>query len=164
MVFRKILCPVDFSTYSVDALRAASALALQFGGTLTVVHVIAPVPVSAVPGSPTTFNVAEYQRQLVDGYTSKLDDLLSSTLPTELRTSSSRLRSVVVHGDPAYEIVRCAQEESVDLIVLATRGRTGWEHVLFGSVAERVVRLSPCPVLTLRGEQPERSTKPFEGR
>jgi len=164
MVFRRILCPVDFSTYSVDALRAASGLALQFGGTLTVLHVIAPIPVSAAPGSPTTFNVAEYQRQLVDGYTSKLDELLSSTLPAELRPPSARLRSAVVHGDPAYEIVRCAQEESVDVIVLATRGRTGWEHVLFGSVAERVVRLSPCPVLTLRGAHPDRSKEPFEGR
>jgi len=162
MVFTNVLCPVDFSPYSVNALRAASDLTLQFGGRLSVLHAIPPIPVSAVPGSPTTFNVAEYQQQLVAGYTRKLDELLSGTLPAQLRPPSARVRALVVHGDPAFQIVQYAREEGVDVIVLATRGRTGWEHVVFGSVAERVVRLSPCPVLTIRGEDPDHTTHPAE--
>ena len=108
---------------------------------------------SAVPGTPTLFDVAEYQKQLLAGYGAKLDELLSTTMPSTLRPPSARVQAVIVHGEPAYEIVRYAREERVDLIVLATRGLTGWEHVVFGSVAERVVRLAPCPVLTLREEQ-----------
>ncbi|HUV14514.1 MAG TPA: universal stress protein, partial [Acidobacteriota bacterium] len=59
-------------------------------------------------------------------------------------------RTMVSYGDPAKEIVRIAEEESVDLIVIATHGLTGWQHLVFGSVAEKVVRTAKCPVLTVR--------------
>ena len=55
------------------------------------------------------------------------------------------------HGDPAKEIVRIAIDENIDMIVIATHGLTGWQHIVFGSVAEKVVRFAECPVLTVRG-------------
>jgi len=60
------------------------------------------------------------------------------------------VRQIVVLGGAADEIIRISGEEKVDLIVIATHGQTGWRHMVFGSVAEKVVRLAPCPVLTVR--------------
>lgn len=154
MDFTRILCPVDFSPYSKEALRVASDLAMRFDGTLSILHVIPPIPVSAVPGAATAFNVAEYQQQLVGDNTAALTALVSEVLPLSLSEMRARSQTIVLHGEPAFEIVRYAQEIRATLIVLATRGLTGWDHVLFGSVAERVVRLSPCPVLTIRGGPP----------
>jgi nucleotide-binding universal stress UspA family protein len=62
-----------------------------------------------------------------------------------------RTRTVVGHGDPANEIVCIAEQEQIDLIVIATFGKTGWRRFAFGSVTEKVVRLASCPVLTVRG-------------
>ncbi|MEJ2081744.1 MAG: universal stress protein, partial [Acidobacteriota bacterium] len=61
-----------------------------------------------------------------------------------------RTRTMVTHGDPAREIVRIARDEDADLIVIATHGLTGWQHIVFGSVAEKVVRTADRPVLTVR--------------
>jgi universal stress protein A len=67
-----------------------------------------------------------------------------------------RTLATVVTGDPAPEIVRLAEQEVVDLIVIATHGQSGWRHFVFGSVAEKVVRLAPCPVLTIRAPREEK--------
>jgi nucleotide-binding universal stress UspA family protein len=66
-------------------------------------------------------------------------------VPKELHT-----HQIIVLGGAADEIIRIGEKEKVDLIVIATHGQTGWRHLVFGSVAERVVRLAPCPVLTIR--------------
>ena len=154
MDFTRILCPVDFSPYSKEALRAASELSMRFDGTLDILHVIPPIPVTAVPVAASTFNVAAYQQQLVGDYTTALAALAAEVLPVSLREVGARIHSDVLHGEPAFEIVRHAQQIGATLIVLSTRGLTGWDHVLFGSVAERVVRLASCPVLTIRGAPP----------
>jgi len=65
------------------------------------------------------------------------------------------VRQIVVLGEAADEIVRMSEEQRVDLIVIATHGQTGWRHMVFGSVAEKVVRLAPCPVLTIRAPHKE---------
>jgi nucleotide-binding universal stress UspA family protein len=70
-------------------------------------------------------------------------------LVTEKIPDTVQVRSVVLAGNPSDEITRVAEEEGVDLIVIATHGHTGWRRFVFGSVAERVVRLAPCPVLTV---------------
>ena len=72
----------------------------------------------------------------------------------EVTTPGTHIRTIAGHGDVASEIVRIAEKENVDMIVIATHGMTGWRRV-FGSVAERVVRLAKCPVLTTRVSQAE---------
>ena len=73
----------------------------------------------------------------------------------EVTTPGTHIRTIAGHGDAASEIVRIAEKENVDMIVIATHGMAGWRRVVFGSVAERVVRLAKCPVRTTRVSQAE---------
>lgn len=149
--FKKILCPTDFSEPSYEALKVANELALHFSSELLVVHVVAPVPVvPAAPTVPVTFNVPEYQQELEISSKKMLEDLVKKRVAEKICA-----RTMVVLGDPADQIVKIANEEKVDLIVIATHGQTGWRRFVFGSVTEKVVRLTPQPVLTIRAPQTE---------
>jgi universal stress protein A len=149
--FKKILCPTDFSEPSYEALKVANELALHFSSELFVVHVVAPVPlVPAAPTVPVTFNVLEYQQELEISSRKTLEGLVKKRVPEKIW-----VRTIVVLGDPADQIVKIADEEKVDLIVIATHGQTGWRRLVFGSVTEKVVRLTPEPVLTIRAHQME---------
>jgi hypothetical protein len=97
------------------------------------------------PG-PTPFNVARYEEELMASSKKTLEEVLN-----HLETKEVKARLTAVRGDAADEIVRTAHEENVDLIVIATRGRTGLDRLIFGSVAEKVIRLAKCPVLTISG-------------
>jgi nucleotide-binding universal stress UspA family protein len=145
--FRKILCPTDFSEPSYEALKAAGELAHHFGAELCIVHVISPVPIMPVGAEPTAFNVGLYEQELMASSRKSLEEVLS-----HLETKEVRARLIVVRGNPADEIASISDEEHVDLIVIATRGRTGLDRLIFGSVAEKVVRLARCPVLTVTGQ------------
>jgi nucleotide-binding universal stress UspA family protein len=79
-----------------------------------------------------------------------LEEVINQRVPKELRA-----RQIIVLRGAADEIIRITEEEKVDLIVIATHGQTGWRHMIFGSVAEKVVRLAPCPVLTIRAPHKE---------
>lgn len=141
----RILAPTDFSDISLETLSTAAELARHFGAELEVLHVIPPVP--ALPSDPHyNFEVPAYQEALRTDAERRLTEMLLARLGGD---ASARPR--ISHGDPAREIVRVADEDRVDLIVIATHGLTGWQHLVFGSVAEKVVRLARCPVLTLRG-------------
>ncbi|HOG16299.1 MAG TPA: universal stress protein [Syntrophales bacterium] len=142
--FRKILHPTDFSAPSLVALEAAKELAAQFSAELSVVHVVSAVPLLPVMEGTSSFDVETYQAELIACSRQALDDLIRKHFP------NGGVRSDLLHGNPADQIVRIAEKEGVDLIVLATHGQTGWRHLVFGSVAARVVRLAPCPVLTVR--------------
>lgn len=149
--FKKILCPTDFSEPSYEALKVANEWALHFSSELFVVHVVAPVPlVPAAPTVPVTFNVLEYQQELEISSRKTLEGLVKKRVPEKIW-----VRTIVVLGDPADQIVKIADEEKVDLIVIATHGQTGWRRLVFGSVTEKVVRLTPQPVLTIRAHQME---------
>lgn len=140
----KILCPTDFSEASTEAIAEASALAAHFGAELLLVHVVPVLP--ALPPDPNfMFEIPEYERALHSDAERSLHKLADS-----LTAKSMRVRTFVGHGDAGSEIVRIAREEGADMIVISTQGRTGWRHLAFGSVAEKVVRLAQCPVLTLR--------------
>jgi nucleotide-binding universal stress UspA family protein len=90
--------------------------------------------------------LAKYEKDLYSGSERRLRDIL-----TQLGTSAPRSRAIVGMGtNAADEIIRIAGEEKADLIVIATHGFTGWKHFVFGSVAEKVVRIASCPVLTIR--------------
>jgi nucleotide-binding universal stress UspA family protein len=144
--FKKILCPTDFSEPSYEAIKAAGELAYHFGSELHIVHVIAPVPIIPVPigPEPSAFNVSLYEQELDASSKRALEEVVNQLESKELKT-----RLIALRGDPADEIVRIADEENVDLIVIATRGRTGLDRLIFGSVAEKVVRLAKCAVLTV---------------
>ncbi len=144
--FKKILCPTDFSEPSYEALKMANELALHFSSELIVVHVVAPIPlVPAAPPAPVIFNVVEYQQELEKSLRKMLEDLVRKSVPEKIW-----VRTEVGLGDAADQIVKIANEEKVDLIVIATHGQAGWRRFVFGSVTEKVVRLTPQPVLTIR--------------
>lgn len=153
--FSKILAPTDFSDDSKLALGYAVELAQKFSAEIVVVHVdqaLAPVMVSELnPGlDVNTMNrIAEEQRLLA------LRELDQTT--ARLREQGLKARSLMRVGAPFLEIINSATSENADLIVMGTHGRSGLAHVLMGSVAERVVRKAPCPVLTIR--HPDRKFK-----
>ena len=140
---KRILVPTDFSDASSRSLAIAADMAADYGSELIVLHVIEPLP--AVPPDPDfTFEMAAYQ-DAIRQYTDERMEAVRASVPEE-----TLLRTLVCHGEPAREIVRLAENEEADLIVIPTHGLTGIKHLVFGSVAERVVRTACCPVLTLR--------------
>jgi nucleotide-binding universal stress UspA family protein len=151
--FRRILCPTDFSEPALVALKRAEELARHFSAELIVAHAIPEVPGPHAYSDPpvaTTFDVSLYQQELGIYAENLLKDLVSQQISPEVRT-----RDMVTSGRPASEILQIAAKEHVDLIVIASHGETGWRKLVFGSVAEKVVRHAPCPVLTITapGEQ-----------
>jgi len=149
--FKKILCPTDFSEPSYQALKAANELALHFSAELYLVHVVAPIPrLSAleapeIPGGLYDLNIPLHMEKLEEDANTRLRQVTQERLSKGLS-----VHPIVVHGRAADEIVRVAEKEKVDLIVLATHGETGWQHFFAGSVAEKVVRIATHPVLTIR--------------
>jgi universal stress protein A len=145
--FRKILCPTDFSDPALVALQRAEELARHFAAELLVLHVIPEVPGPHAYSDPpvaTSFDVALYEQELTVYAENLLKELVSHQVSPEVRT-----RDLVTSGLAAPEILRVATQEHVDLIVIASHGETGWRRLVFGSVAEKVVRHAPCPVLTI---------------
>jgi nucleotide-binding universal stress UspA family protein len=147
--FKKVLCPIDFSQPSHKALDAARKLVVHFAGELWIVHVVEPVPplYPTTPESSLSFDVAGYEKELQIFSEKTLRDLIKEK---GIVAEISKVHPVVTRGAAASEITRIAEEEDIDLLVIATHGRTGWRHLVFGSVAEKVVRLAPCPVLTIQ--------------
>jgi universal stress protein A len=143
MDIRHILAPTDFSDYSKQALRDAFELAQIFGAKLSLLHVLEPSPYLGEFTPPTMGEelLGELERQA--------SAELARVLP-EAQQATIEVTRAVVMGSPSLKIVETAEAAHVDLIVMATHGRTGLSHLLIGSVAERVVRTAPCPVLTIR--------------
>jgi nucleotide-binding universal stress UspA family protein len=144
MQFRHILAPTDFSEYSKKAVASALELAQKFGAKLTILHVIElpPYPVEGyVPPSLSATFLDDMERQAtVD---------LAQIVP-EAEAAKVEVARLVAMGTPYRKIVETAEADHVDLIVMATAGRTGFSHLVLGSIAERVVRTASCPVLTMR--------------
>jgi nucleotide-binding universal stress UspA family protein len=138
----RVLVPTDFSEYSDQARTYACELAKRFDAELHLVHVVHLVaqPFYGGPISDELLNPEEPALEKLEGLQGP-----------DLDQVSRVVRRVQV-GSPFVEIVRYARENDVDLIVMGTHGRTGLAHALIGSVAERVVRKAPCPVLTVRPE------------
>jgi len=141
---KKILYPTDFSEASYEALKAANELALHFSAELCLVHVVSPVV-----QAPPDFALSALPLQEASAENS-LQEVVKQRVSREVH-----VRQIIVLGGAADEIVRISEEEKVDLIVIATHGQTGWRHMVFGSVAEKVVRLAACPVLRIRAPHKE---------
>jgi len=119
------------------------------------IHIVSPIPVYPTPLTPGAAIssggfIASYQQEL-EVYAKKSLDQIVQERVSEGIESQTR----VCLGDAANEIVGTAADEHADLIVIATHGLTGWRRFMFGSVAEKVVRLAQCPVLTIQGPQGE---------
>jgi nucleotide-binding universal stress UspA family protein len=142
--WKKILCPVDFSDASRSALQVASELARRFGGEVTVFHAY-PLPGYTLPEGtvlPATGMLQELAEQT--------DALLERWKAEALADGAPAVSCGKSVGEPASEIIAAAEDGKYDAIVVGTHGRTGLAHVLLGSVAERVVRRAPMPVVTVR--------------
>ncbi len=137
----KVLVPVDFSEHSERALAYATGFARSFGASLHLVHVYPASAFVAPPLLPGPIVVGQFRDQSQKAF----DEFLAR---------AKREHDVEIHGSlregiPYQEILRVVSEVQADLIVMGTHGRTGIEHLLLGSVAERVVRNSDVPVITV---------------
>jgi nucleotide-binding universal stress UspA family protein len=143
--YRRILCPVDFSTTSERALRYGLSLAEEAKARLTVLHVLEWFPEQEIR-EHRHFNVPEYRRFLEEDARRRL----AEAVPEEARAWCEPVERVEC-GKAYREILRVAGEEGSDLIVLGVHGRGAVDLLLFGSTANHVVRQAACPVLTVRG-------------
>lgn len=141
---QKILAAVDFSAHSAVVLRYAGELARVFDAEVIVMHVIAKADaLSQIPPVGEGYfppNFEELQREAAQ---KAVDKAIAAA-------GLTRTRVEIVAGNPFLEIVQLADRENIDLIIIGTHGRGAVAHMLLGSVAEKVVRKAPCPVLTVR--------------
>lgn len=144
VAFKKIICPTDFSDPSYQGLDYAVELAKLFQAELTIVHVLNVLPPSSTDPN-ISFSIPEYEGILHKDADDKLKDILKIRVPAAVKAAA-----VIGHGNAAKEIIRIAEEKKADLIVIPTQGHTGWHFLLLGSVAEKVIRHAPCPVLAIR--------------
>lgn len=143
---RKVLLPTDFSGCANYALFYAASIARATGATIICVHVVEPiVPAVGYTGLAEPMPIADISEQLEDSAERELPQLAECE-----EFDGLDVEEVIVHGDPAAEIVRVAAEREVDLIVVSSHGRTGLGRILFGSTAEAVVRHASCPVLVVK--------------
>ncbi len=151
MLLKQILVATDFSEPSDAALAYGRELARTFKAQLTVLHVAENIAARAYGADGFVFADPDLQRDVEEAARKQLDALIFDEDRAELGA-----RTVVLTGNStAAAIVGYAQEAGIDLIVMGTHGRGAMAHLLMGSVAERVVRTSPCPVLTVRHPEHE---------
>ncbi|WP_242344319.1 universal stress protein [Anaeromyxobacter terrae] len=148
--WKRLLCPVDFSPVSESALRVASALARELGAGLTLLHV------RTVPGSSIPEGMLEPTSELEHDLSAPADRPLAAWKAIAEELGAPRVEAETSVGDPAVEITELARREGFDAIVIATHARTGLKHAVLGSVAEKVVRLAPCVVISVTPEAASR--------
>jgi universal stress protein A len=143
-MFQKILVPLDFSDYTDEIMNTAVQIAQRFGSTMHLLHVIPNMdyftPYESFFSAENLVNVQrEIEREVgkdMEAVAKKIKDI--------------PVTKAIHTGVAVLEIVDYVRTENIDLVVMGTHGRGGLEHILIGSVAEKVVRRSPCPVLTIR--------------
>ncbi len=145
---RRVLFPSDFSPAAEPAARWAEALTRAFGAELVLVHVL-DLSLAGMAGLPTQMAMMPAVDELIERVRAETAEEMS-----RLGVRFPQARTIVREGPPRATILQVASEVGADLIVMGTHGRTGLAHVLFGSVAEHVVRHSTIPVLTVRETEP----------
>ena len=149
---KKILSPIDFSELSMEAMRGAMELAKDVGAEVHLVHIIAPHHVF-IP-LPLATN-AEQSRELArEAAMLEQAEAELNRLKKDEFGDSKKVATHTEVGNPATKLVDYAKRNEIDLIMLATHGRTGAEHLVIGSVAEKLVRYAPCSVLVYRRRKP----------
>lgn len=143
-LINNILVPIDFSDYSKNALKYAVQFAKHFHAKIFLVYVVEPTIY------PADFSMGQVAIPSMDADLQKRADEELTSLAKNFIDPSVEVETMIKTGKPFVEINDTAREKDIDLIIIATHGHTGVEHLLFGSTAEKVVRKAPCPVLTLR--------------
>jgi universal stress protein A len=143
---QKILCPIDFSAPSRNALRYANEFAKAMNAKITVMHVIQPQPIAAdvnVPYVPLEIDLEKNAKE-------DLEQIVKEEVQEGVL-----VEQVMAFGLPSDCVIAQAQKENVDLIILGTHGRTGISRLLMGSTAENVIRHAACPVLVVKASEKE---------
>jgi nucleotide-binding universal stress UspA family protein len=146
---KKILVPQDFSEYSLHALKYAVTFADLFKAELLVLHIVEPI-VYPADFSFGQVSIPAMEEEIRKHSEEQLNELVEKEIPAGIKATP-----LIRVGKPFIEIVEVAKGENADLIVISSHGRTGMDHVLFGSTADKVVRKAPCPVLTVRPHEHE---------
>jgi nucleotide-binding universal stress UspA family protein len=146
MALQHFIVPLDFSAYSDRALDYAMGLAKQLQTRLTLLHVIYMPRLGEAELNSYIADLEAESRRPMEACLKRVQD------------AGLEGGMALVHGVPFREIIEVAKAKQADLIIMGTHGRTGLEHLIIGSVAERVIRLAPCPVLVTRG--PNGAPKP----
>lgn len=148
---KKILAPIDFSPHAMEAMRAAKELAKDVGAEVHLVHVIAPhhtfIPLPLATSGEQSRELAREAAML-----EQAEEELTHLKKDEFGDSNKVFTYAVV-GHPVQKLVDYAKEQAIDLIVMATHGRSGMDHILVGGTTEKMVRSAPCSVLVMRRKQ-----------
>jgi nucleotide-binding universal stress UspA family protein len=142
--FKKILVPVDFSASSEEAMHVAADLAIRYGASLTLAYVYEPMQYALPEGY--ILYTPDQIAQMTGAFKERLERAEAAVKALGVSNVDGRL----LQGIVAFELADLARSESMDLIVMGTHGRTGVKRALMGSVAEKVLRTSPCPVLVVK--------------
>lgn len=149
MRLKRILVPTDFSEFSLQALQNAVDLCKRFKARIFLLHCLEPIyfaaPVDVYAPSANLGMLLQEQRQSAEKQLARLARVLEKRRVP--------VRTVLVTGSPHRVIVENVKKLSADLIVMSTHGRGGFSHLVMGSVAEKVIRGAPCPVLTVRAKK-----------
>ena len=147
-MYQNILIPTDGSEAAEAAAKHGQQLAETVGATVHVINCVEPIPLGKMPAgikSSSSGHEGTIEQQR------KLGEYAIGTIVDELEDAGISFVEELLHGPPGDEIIDYAEEHDIDLIVMGTEGRTGSERFLIGSVADKVVRRSPVPVMTIRG-------------
>ncbi len=145
---REILLPIDFSPSSQAALDTAADLALHFDSELILVNIVPCFSIFAL-----TYSVPDVALELK--MKARAEQLLTKCCATLAARGVTSRYSIKVGNNTAEDIVELVEREHIDLLVISTHGISGWHPLVFGSVAEKVVKLVQCPLLLLRSVRPE---------
>ncbi len=142
-MFKKIVCPIDFSEFTEDTVNYGVAIAKKFEAELHLLHVI-----------PNLNYFTPYESFLTPENLVAIEKNIEKEIEGDFQKVMKKIdvpvKKVIKTGVTFVEIIDYVKAENIDLVVMGTHGRSGFEHILLGSVAEKVVRRSPCPVLTVR--------------
>lgn len=146
---KKILWPTDFSALSLQGARYARGFRETFGAELHVIHVVPPaISPELSLALPTEVPLPYADDELLAASRARLAEVVAAQFP-----GMSGIVTETLSGHPWSTICAYAQRVAIDLIVVATHGRTGLRHVLIGSTAERIVQHAPCPVLVVKSSE-----------
>jgi nucleotide-binding universal stress UspA family protein len=156
--FKRILCPVDLSEFSLEALRLAAQLAARNDATLDILHVIhnpfdelyMTSITESDPALLDAYAAEPQQRAKIVRATEEHSEVLLKQFCHDEVKGLAKVRYHIRQGDPFENILDASEDFMTDLVVLATHGRTGLKRLVIGNVAEKVVRHAPCPVLTVK--------------
>lgn len=145
-MFTNIVCPVDFSEYTEGILRYAVSIAKKYDARLHLLHVI-----------PNLNYFTPYESFLTPENLVLIEKNIEKEIEKDfekiVKNIDMPVKKIIKTGVTFVEIIDYVKEENIDLVVMGTHGRSGIEHILIGSVAEKILRRSPCPVLTVRPKE-----------